>query len=128
LNPFADIDHSINGKIVMRESISIAWLLIFKFCELKILKHKVTEIHSSDNHLNPAGHTTSARNGNNLLGDAAVKLAIDVKNLFEKGIGVIGSDQSAKSSASEASGSGSLPLLWVTVKSKLLVTCKTLFY
>jgi hypothetical protein len=62
------------------------------------------------------------------LSDAEVKLAIDVKNLFEKGIGVTGNGQSAKSSASEASGSGSLPLCWVTEKSKLFVTCKTLFY
>jgi hypothetical protein len=61
-------------------------------------------------HLHPAGRTTSARNGKDLFGDAAVKLAIDVKNLFEKGIGVIGSGQSVKSSASEASGSGSLLL------------------
>jgi hypothetical protein len=88
----------------------------------------MTEIRSSDNHLYPAGHTTSARNGNNLLGDAAVKLAVAVKNLFQKGIGIIGNGQSAKSSAFEANGSGSLPLFWVTVKSKLLVTCKTLFY
>jgi hypothetical protein len=88
----------------------------------------VTEKCSNPNHLHPAGPTTSASNGKNLLGDAAVKLAIDVKNLFEKGIGVTGNGQSAKSSASEASGSGSLPLCWVTEKSKLFVTCKTLFY
>jgi hypothetical protein len=72
----------------------------------------------NDNYLYPEGLTTSARNVKDLFGDAAVKLAVDVKNLFEKGIGIIGNGQSAKSSASEASGSGSLPLCWVTVKSK----------
>jgi hypothetical protein len=61
------------------------------------------------------------------LGDAAVKLAIDFKNLFEKGIGVTGNGQSAKSSASEASGSGSLSLCCIGVKFKWLLICKTLF-
>jgi hypothetical protein len=76
----------------------------------------MSEISFNDNCLHPAGLTTSARNGKELLRDAVVKLAIDVKNLFQKGIGVTGSGQSAKSSTSEASGSGSLPLCLVRLK------------